>query len=133
MRPADTNQPYDPKLMSLPLLPDKGREHRRTHVMTGTSRKNRLFQCRAIYALGNSTPMAKTPMARTTRVNSRVIVLIVSVFPPPQSLGLKMFAPYGPAPVSPTIGVRVMTEDAPMMTPNKNAQHASPMYSWGLL
>lgn len=38
----------------------------------------RLFQWRAMYAFGNSTPMAKTPMARTTRVNSSVTVFVVS-------------------------------------------------------
>jgi len=41
--------------------------------------------------LGNSTPMAKTPMARTTRVTSSVISLTFSLFcscPPPQAWGL---------------------------------------------
>jgi adenylyl- and sulfurtransferase ThiI len=33
---------------------------RRTQVMPGTSRKNKLFQCFTIYAFGNSTPFANT-------------------------------------------------------------------------
>jgi hypothetical protein len=40
--------------------------------------------------LGNSTPMAKTPMARTTRVTSSVISLTFSLFsscPPPHAWG----------------------------------------------
>lgn len=49
-----------------------------TQIMTGPRRKNRLCQCRRMYALGSSTPMAKTPMARTTRVSSRVMMLTVS-------------------------------------------------------
>lgn len=64
--------------------------------MIGARRKNRLFQCRCMYAFGSSTPIANTPIARTTRVNSRVIVLVVRRSPLPQLLGSKIFAPYGP-------------------------------------
>lgn len=56
-----------------------------------------LFQCLRMYALGSSTPMAKTPMARTTRVTSSVIVFTVFASPPPQPRGLNMLAPWGPA------------------------------------
>ena len=81
--------------------------------MIGTNRKNKLFQCLAIYALGSSTPMANTPIARTTRVNSNVIALTVSSDPPPHDRGLKMLPPYGP-----------------MMMPKMKARGASPMYSY---
>lgn len=57
-------------------------------------------------------------------------MLVVSKLPPPHSLGLNMFAPYGPVPVSLLVDEGITTEDAPIMTPNKNAQHASPMYNW---
>ena len=85
--------------------------------MMGANKKNRLFQCLAMYALGNSTPMANTPMARTTRVNSNVIAFVTlsvseSGPPPPHPRGLKRLVPYGP-----------------MTTPNRKAQQASPMYS----
>ena len=70
--------------------------HTLTHVITGARRKNKLRQCRAMYAFGSSTPIANTPIARTTRVNSSVIVLIVSVSPLPQLRGSKMFRAYGP-------------------------------------
>jgi hypothetical protein len=75
---------------------DEGNIKGLTHVITGTSRKNRLFQCFAIYFLGNSTPMAKTPMTSTTRENSRVIALLISGFPFPQECGSKILAQKGP-------------------------------------
>ena len=64
--------------------------------MIGASKKNRLFQWRFMYAFGSSTPMANTPMARTTRVNSSVMVLVVALSPFPQLLGSNILAPYGP-------------------------------------
>ena len=69
---------------------------KRTHVITGTRRKKRLFQWRYMYFLGSSTPMANTPIAMTTRKNSRVILLVLSIVLFPQERGLKMFAPCGP-------------------------------------
>ena len=65
-----------------------------------------------MYAFGNSTPIAKTPTARITRVNSRVIVFTVSSELPPQDLGSKIFPQYGP-----------------IMIPNTKARGASPMYN----
>lgn len=49
-----------------------------------------------MYAFGSSTPMANTPIANTTRVNSKVIVLVTKSEFEPQSLGLNMSAAYGP-------------------------------------
>ena len=102
----DTNQPYRPARVSSTGRVRLSDGH--THVMTGPRRKNRLFQCRCMYAFGSSTPMAKTPMASTTRVTSRVIVFVVALSLPPQPLGSKMLAPYGPEDVSayPTIAKR---------------------------
>lgn len=60
--------------------------------MTGNRRKKRLFQCFFMYAFGNSTPIAKTPTAKITRVTSRVIVFTIAVSPPPHDLGSIKFA-----------------------------------------
>ena len=83
--------------------------------MIGKRRKNRLHQCFFRYCFGSSTPIANTPIANTTRVNSRVIVFIALEFIKVElevdhRLGLNIFAPSGP-----------------MMTPKRNAQHASPI------
>jgi hypothetical protein len=64
--------------------------------MTGTRRKKRLFQWRYMYFLGSSTPTANTPTAMTMRVNSRVILSMLSSVLFPQERGSKMFAPWGP-------------------------------------
>lgn len=60
--------------------------------MTGNKRKKRLFQCFAMYAFGSSTPIAKTPTAKITRVTSSVIVFTVVSSPPPHDLGSIKFA-----------------------------------------
>ena len=62
--------------------------------MTGTSKKNKRFQCFIIYALGGSPPIANTPTVNTTRVNSRVINLISSGLERlPHERGSKRLAP----------------------------------------
>lgn len=90
IKPAETNQPCRTRLER------RGKqdgEWTRTQVMTGAKSMNRLFQCLAMYALGNSTPIAKTPMAKTTRDISRVILFKVSSLPPPHPRGSNMSAP----------------------------------------
>ena len=75
--------------------------------------------------------MAKTPIARTTRVTSRVMLLIVSRFPPPHPLGSKMLAPYGP---ERACWERILCNRgrySPITTPKRNAQIASPIYICG--
>lgn len=92
MRPAETNHPCkarSEKRFSRVI------ESELTYVITGTSKKNKLRQCFTMYAFGSLTPTAKTPIARTNRVNSRVMMLVTSS-EPPQARGLKMFAQYGP-------------------------------------
>jgi hypothetical protein len=42
-------------------------------AMVGTTMTRRLRACSLRYALGSSTPIAKRPVARTTRMTSRVI------------------------------------------------------------
>jgi len=69
--------------MILVLAPRRGEFYdggskKHTHVITGANKKRRLRQCLAMYALGSSTPMANTPMASTTRVNSKVMTLVTS-------------------------------------------------------
>lgn len=87
---------YEPTLRTTSENIVGARSVAHTHVMTGPSKKSKLFQCFFMYVLGSSTPMANTPMASTTRVTSSVIVLVTSRSPPPHPRGSKMLAPYGP-------------------------------------
>ena len=59
--------------------------------IVGTTRMVRLFHCLYMYDLGNSTPIANTPVARITLITSRVIS-----FKFPQVFGFIKFAPKGP-------------------------------------
>ena len=130
MRPAETNQPYNDEDASI-ISPRKEKEH--THVITGTNKKKRLRQCLAIYAFGSSTPMAKTPIASTIRVNSRVIVSVTcSGFAVLHARGSKMPAQYGPFVdnLDDEIKAKSIARDIPMIIPKRNAQMASPMYSY---
>jgi hypothetical protein len=61
-------------------------------AIVGTTITRRLFELRAMYERGSSTPMAKSPVARTTRVISSVNTLVFSV----QERGLKRLAQWGP-------------------------------------
>jgi hypothetical protein len=67
------------------------------NVMTGTSKRNKLFQCRYMYALGNSTPTANTCTMRTIRDNSSVIWSVL-----PHVNGLNKLSATGPK-IIPTI------------------------------
>jgi hypothetical protein len=112
-------------------MSDKGTVKGLTHVITGTSRKKRLFQCFAIYFLGNSTPIAKTPITSTTRQNSRVIALLTSVSPFPQDCGSKILAQKGPE-QNQLLGGKKQQDlvDLPIITPKRNANSASPIYNY---
>ena len=72
------------------------------NVMTGTSNRNRLFQCRHMYAFGNSTPTANTCTIRTIRDNSSVIW---SVFP--HVNGLNKFSATGPNIIPTTVATAI--------------------------
>jgi hypothetical protein len=78
-------------------------------AIVGTTMITRLFQWRARYAWGSSTPIAKSPVASVMRMTSRVIALESLL----QERGLKMFAPWGP-----------------MIIPNAVAMTDSPIYSF---
>ena len=58
--------------------------------------KNKLCQCFCMYLDGNSTPIANTPIARTTRVTSSVTSVTVFGFPFAHDWGSKRPRQYGP-------------------------------------
>jgi len=110
MSPADTNHPR--KCHILAAIHQWGLSML-THVMTGTSsmansssavpltsklemRYHGIIRKDKHIRLRSSTPIANTPMARTTLVSSSCDRVSRFIRDPPQSRGLNIFAPNGP-------------------------------------